>query len=836
MSSVLSSDPLEPDEDPEDDSASKPEDSFGLLFTGVFNGEDDDAELHGGDELQAALLARLTTRAKVGLHLELPSLDPTRYEVEDMEGRGGMGVVYRVRDLVFGRVVALKAVHPSASASQVRAFEEEARRIAGLGHPGIVPVYEMGRDLGERPYFTMKLVEGVDFSSVIAASRESSAPSARAGGLGTLLKACDAVAYAHSETGGKLLHRDLKPANIRVGEYGEAYVLDWGIAVAQGSATGGPAGTPYYMSPEQARGETLDITTDVYALGAVIYALYAGRAPYDDGSVERSPREMLAQVIAGAPAPLRRVARHPVPAEVLSIVEKAMMRDSSARYGSVTKLAADVRAFLENRVVVAHRTGATVELRKWVVRNSLVSGTALISLLAMAALLFMSAFSQARALQREIDPLIAIELAERESSLRELHPDTLPALLGWLSDADDLRTRSPKLTARGDAAGDVTPLDVRDAARYQRLVAASNEVKTWGTARKELQAQGPAKEDRYTAVRNRVSRIRQLERESLVDAKSAWDKMRDDLAMSPAYAGLHFSPRFGLVPLGADPVSGWQEFVHLPSGTVPRRHLETRALELAPENGIILVLIPGGRFHMGAQKASTRDPNYDPNPKPNESPIRLVGLAPMLFGKHEITQAQWLRMTGESPSQYREDTMESCTPLNPVENVSWTTVARVLREHGLVMPTEAQWEYVARAGSGSRWQTGTERHWLIGRANLADQSAADVGRDTEAAATWPEFNDGFIVHAPVDALAPNPWGVHGLFGNVREWCLDPYAGYSAPLGDGDGVCLAKHGRKRATRSASYVDNYYHSRCSQRCVFPPAYENSHLGARAALTLN
>jgi serine/threonine protein kinase len=246
-----------------------------------------------------------------------PDVTGTRYELVSVLGRGGMGVVYLARDVALDREVALKIVDrpgdERAGGASPRALENEARILARLEHPGIVPVHDFGELPDGRLFYAMKRVRGsrLDHWAVSGCGLHER--------LGVFLRVCDAVAFAHAHG---VVHRDLKPANVMVGEFGEVLVLDWGVAKQAGArdlfAAG--AGTPAYMAPEQAHdGATIDERTDVFALGALL------------------------EGIAGAAAP------------VLAIARKARSTKPSARYQTVQGLEAEVSRFIAGRAVEAHR-------------------------------------------------------------------------------------------------------------------------------------------------------------------------------------------------------------------------------------------------------------------------------------------------------------------------------------------------------------------------------------------------------------------------------------------------------------------------------------------------
>ncbi len=234
-----------------------------------------------------------------------PDLSGTRYRLLGPLGAGGMGEVYAAEDTVLGREVAIKV-----TAGATERLRREAMVIAGLEHPGIVPVHDMGTLPDGSTYYVMKRVRGERLDHWIAT--RPPLPEV----LRLFQRVCEAVAFAH---GHGVIHRDLKPQNVMIGSFGEALVMDWGLAKPLGAGedesasaiahtapgatvTGAVMGTPAYMSPEQARGETgeLDRTADVYSLGAILYFLLSGRPPFD----APTSREVIDSVLSRQPTAL----------------------------------------------------------------------------------------------------------------------------------------------------------------------------------------------------------------------------------------------------------------------------------------------------------------------------------------------------------------------------------------------------------------------------------------------------------------------------------------------------------------------------------------------------
>jgi serine/threonine protein kinase len=311
-----------------------------------------------------------------------PDFSGTRYELGDELDRGGMGVVYAARDRELGRTVALKVVGAERTDADTAArLRREARIIAHLEHPGIVPVHDVGTLPDGRVFYAMKLVSGkrLDFHV-----RDGIPLGAR---LRLFQRICEPVAFAHAHG---VIHRDLKPENVMVGPFGEVLVMDWGVAKRReekGSdhAPDGPSappgehdtahgtilGTPAYMAPEQARGEVdrVGIGADVYSLGAILYFLLTGAAPgRARGRPDEPTRTWVGPPRAPGIEPPRRLApRTPRPLEAICL--RAMAREPEDRYPAVADLSADVGQFLEGERVSAYPENAWRRARRFAGRH-----------------------------------------------------------------------------------------------------------------------------------------------------------------------------------------------------------------------------------------------------------------------------------------------------------------------------------------------------------------------------------------------------------------------------------------------------------------------------------
>ncbi len=295
---------------------------------------------------------------------EAPNLSGTRYELAGELGRGGMGTVYIAHDRQLDREVALKVLHledPSGAAAA--RMLNEARILARLEHPGIVPVQDAGTLADGRVFYAMKLVRGERLDRYRESGR------ALPDVLRVFLRICETVAFAHSHG---IIHRDLKPENVMVGKFGEVLVLDWGVAKVVGNEAiagagrgdapetlhGTVVGTRDYMAPEQAAGaiDQVDARSDVYALGKTLEFLAGARAP-------------------------RRLA---------AICRKATQGERAARYQSATEMSADIARYLDGEAVTAHRETILERAGRVLARNKMVVALVVAYLLARAVLLFLA--------------------------------------------------------------------------------------------------------------------------------------------------------------------------------------------------------------------------------------------------------------------------------------------------------------------------------------------------------------------------------------------------------------------------------------------------------------
>jgi serine/threonine protein kinase len=309
------------------------------------------------------------------------------YEIMGELGRGGMGVVYKAHQRGLNRVVALKMVLAGGHASedQLKRFLAEARAVAHLQHPNIVQVFDIGENDG-LPFFSLEYVDGEPLSRKLA--KQPQPPKEAAAIMVVIAKA---MQYAHDN---KILHRDLKPANILLTSTGVPKIADFGLAKQiedndDGGATrtGTVIGTPSYMAPEQARGDTHVIgpPTDQYALGAMLYEMLTGRPPF---AAARQVDTIL-QVIKNEPIPPRHL-EEKIPADLETICLKSLQKDISKRYDSCGEFAADLERYLRGEPILARPVSNVERGIRWCRRNPLVAG---LSAVAVASLIIVTCVS-----------------------------------------------------------------------------------------------------------------------------------------------------------------------------------------------------------------------------------------------------------------------------------------------------------------------------------------------------------------------------------------------------------------------------------------------------------
>lgn len=374
-----------------------------------------------------------------GKHLDW-STDSERFRLLRSYSKGGIGQIRVAWDKQLQREVALKEIQFKFADNRAHRerFIQEASLTARLEHPGIVPIYATGMYSDGRPFYAMKLIRGKTLQQAIDEHHNDSLAANSLQFrrlLRRLAEVCSAVEYAHSHS---LIHRDLKPENIMLGEFGEAILLDWGLAKDVGNVesesgigetatvnptstrVGAAVGTPRYMSPEQARGDAnLTKSTDVFALGSTLYYLLTGRAPYDGADfVDVMQRAEMCDF------PVPRSISPGVPKQLEAICLKAMAADPVDRYESAEELGSDLENYAEDHAIIAYPDSVFSKTARWIRKHRIATAAIAVGLIAVTLISTFSALSINRTLRESyFAQAIAIQAAREPgygSRVREL--------------------------------------------------------------------------------------------------------------------------------------------------------------------------------------------------------------------------------------------------------------------------------------------------------------------------------------------------------------------------------------------------------------------------------
>ena len=842
-------------------------------------GEADPLEAVCGEHPAHASALRARQRGLAGMGLwQRPAADNARqfgpFTVVRELGRGGMGTVFLAhQQSPVRRLAAVKVITARSSPQALARFHTERQALAQLVHPHIAQVLEAGATGEGEPWYAMEFVDGEPLTTWC--DRRQLALPAR---LALFLQLCEAVQWAHQQG---VLHRDLKPGNVLVCERGgvpQVKVIDFGLAKAlqepfveraELTEQGQILGTPEYMSPEQAlpTAAGVDTRTDVYALGTMLYELCTGMLPFDFLGLRKQGFAALQAAVANQDAPppslrVQRLGEHATPlaerrgtsstrlqvvlrGDLDWITGRALAKDRTQRYPSVGELAADVQRFLRHEPVSAGPPSALYQARKFVRRHRLgvaFATTVLLGLVGALAVTF-DLYATGRRHLASFDSLqvtVDITALEREEQ-EDLWPAiaaAVPAMDRWLQRAevivqrlDEWKALLVDLRRRGTQDGQELHFrNPRDGYLHARLVP------FLAVAERFAAADGVV-----AAVRARRALALDLRRQSVdvhADAWAATIAAVGDPERTP-YRGMLLRPQTGLVPLGLDPTSRLAEFAVLhPRLRIPDRR--DGRLVVRDDTAVVLVLIPVPEepVLLGMAVPDERLPEMMHTEaeyglmktEPREGGCVPVALRPYFVAKHELTQGQWLAVMGDNPSLHKPP-RKGITLAHPVDRISWDQAMLAARRFGLCLPTGAQWEHAARAGAEAPWWCGYDAEAWHGAENLADRSYEKGRGPLEAGvARYEPFDDTFALHAPVDALRQNPFGLHHVLGNVREWVATPYYRYvEAWPQPPDGDMVRRDPRKtpetdeREIRGGSFRDDWLSSRSTRRHSQP---RNSH----------
>ncbi len=768
------------------------------------------------------------------------------YRLHEPLGHGAFATVHRATSDAPRREVALKLLDRALGAAARERFAREVDVLARLSGPGLAVLHEAGVTDDGRPWFAMERVRG---RHLLAWAAEDRAP-ARV--LPLFVDLCDAVDRAHRLG---VVHRDLKDGNILVTDDDRPKVLDFGSARGLGTDPADErltrdtdiVGSLGGLAPEQAAGDAGDARADVWALGALLHEALVGWPPHDLRGLG------VAEVLERKRVPVPRLSRR-APAlrgDTEWVVARALAVEPRDRYATAGDLRDDLVRLLHDEEVEARADDLPRAAARWVrTHRGLSAGLAVVLVALAAGTAALRAASEhthrvearARRQASEIgqlsDRLLLDDLRSEAAALLPLRPALRPALEAWLARARVVarRLRPHRETCRrweAELAATVDSMDDERAADWRRTIARGRAL----VDDLEAFAVGPWRRNGVREVARRLEVLERLERESLVDAADAWRAARASVAdpdECPAYRGLDLPPQFGLVPLGRDRASGLWEFAFLPSGPAPRRDADGE-LHPAAGDAIVLVLVPGGDAWLGAQLDDPSAPFHESRPDTSVVALHEVSLEPFFIAKHEVTQAQWGRLTGEHPSYFYggwEMPPARATFSSPVDSLSWHAADAGVRRVGLALPTYDQWEYAARAGVTTRFLTGVSSFDLA-CANHHDASAVALDGNRTRFDPRTLVDDGFAIPAPVGSYPPNAFGLHDVLGNVNEFVRaaeHPGEGFLGELPSGPS--LAGIG---AFRGGSYFDDARRLRLGVSSVQPPDTSAATHGVRPALAI-
>lgn len=736
------------------------------------------------------------------------------YQILSRIGRGGMGDVYCVWQESLKRKVAIKLIRSDLlEIGEARErFTREVEIVARLQHPAIVPVYAVGQHEGS-PYFVMEYVHGCSLERVLDALSDRDPSTLRGSDVrdtvrkimdegtagddsdvsylyqGTWESVClriagllaNAIAHVHQS---KILHRDIKPSNILLTSSGRVMLIDFGIARSETAETitapDRQLHSLRYTPPERLKHglNAADVRGDVYSLGAVLYRMLTLRHPFEGKSYADTARCIETGDIRGP-----RVFNSNLSRDTEAVCLLALDSDPAKRYQTVSEFAADLANAAENRPLLRKSAGLWSECRRWVRRRPAIAvalGASLIITIGGPALYGWQQSKFNDALHESIlaiDVFSIKELKEQaESQLWPPIPENIIKMESWVTRVSRILERETEHQDRFEYLK-----NLKDAS-LETGVKLNDE----GEFLKQLEQIRSLSGEAGTiaSVKHRLQLAQNLQFISIDREIANWDRAIESIRNvkeCPKYEGrsLVIRPQLGLVPLWRNPSTELWEFWHVTSGERPTDPLKPKA-----SDGIILVLLPGGECTRGSNATDMDDPNYCATAPSKECPPQRVTLAPFFCAKYELTQAQYFRIMGNNPSRHKfnkED--ENRRLLHPVEKVKFDEAAMVAKRLHLQIPTEAQWEYAARAGTSTPWPWASNLN--NPPLNFADEDAAAVHTIGEIKFTG-GMHDGAALHAVVGRYPPNSFGLYDMHGNVAEWCDDFAVTYKNAARFGDG--------------------------------------------------
>jgi serine/threonine protein kinase/formylglycine-generating enzyme required for sulfatase activity len=798
------------------------------------------------------------------------------YRVLRLLGEGNRSQVYLCEQQIEDGVkhVAVKRYQASRNASWAD-WKRECKALLRIQDSRIATVIDSKREADGQSYLVLEYVDG---ENIIAHCSEERLPLQSR--LRLVMQLCEAVGYMHQKG---VVHRDLSPANVMVagdGEDASIKVVDFGLAWLNGEQRQTDiqyTGTPLYMAPEQASGQDVDTTADVYSIGAILSELLCGVPLYDDQCGGRGfpiagiqtmpqwadyikmtapdlPSERLAKNRALWDSMARRMnmlrsrLRAILAHDLDWVVRKATQADPRDRYRSPLELKDDLRRYLERKPVFARPTSMAYRARKFLRQYPWQSAVALI-IACFGIGAFVVGVEVQQDSKRMQKMLEVLGLADGEG-------DNLPELLEhmtvfddvekakneeaelWLEDLDSVGVPAKAQSLRAWLEGTCQGLIAEKQHIQESLKRIQESLKRIADKQLSVSVLQPAvkknakeyvtkalkasldavevlESKHKPSVERRIAWVEQVLNASASLAKSTYDwpdvkaaiEKADGKVASELYAGAGIQIPdggwIGLVPIGMNPITKLWEFYDLRSAwdgqqsvseIVVPQHREDGSIDVSEEMGFVFVLLPGGVTWVGSQGVDEAQPNYDPNSREGEV-LRQEKLGPFLIARHEVTIAQWLRLTAMETGA--GNLADQASSLSPASLMSWSEAKKWAGRHGYSLPTEVQWEYSCRSDSKHPYSCGPGYASLEGFVNLLGKECRLV---VGSLGSTEEFDDLWREVAPIGSYKCNGFGIWDMHGNVAEWCLPDSADsieHSSEKGDKAIECVHRGGHYRA---------------------------------------
>lgn len=720
---------------------------------------------------------------------DIGALLQRRYRIKQELGRGGMGAVYSAEDTRLNNApVAVKETFFSADALKLREqFEREATLLARLQHRALPGVRDHFAE-GSGQFLVMEFIAGDDLGKLLRQERKPFDAARVMAWADTLL---DALDYIHTQYP-PVIHRDIKPENLKLAPRGDLYLLDFGLA-KEGTTPTRPGKsihgyTLVYAPPEQIKGTGTDARSDLYSLGATLYHLCTNQPPAD-----AKVREL--QMLQYAmPDPLKpaHLANALVPFAFAAVLSKALALEPARRHQSAAEMREALR---QARQFIADQQRQREDEQR--LQQALAERE-----------------RQAQA-QREREEAIRHAEQQRQEELahqreaqawREREEAARLAAEQRQLEQAQLRELQEKLRREEEAR--------RKAEERLQFVAPYQPLPPTELPRKpvdDVATANPKPEPIHFDLQPPTMWIEQSVRSGSKQRELVFSGLI--LALMIAIAVVLWNQEelvFSGIMLAMVIASAvmlwnlWNQRAFLRQHTgVYRTFSPASDTPLIGDLCIEMVDLPGGTFTMGSN-----DGNYD-----DENPPHQVTVSAFAIGKYEVTQAQWQKVMGNNPSRFKGDNL-------PVENVSWEDAQAFCRKlgNGYRLPTEAEWEYAARAGSTGKWSFGDDESKL---GNYA----------------WFSGNSSSQTH-PVGQKKANRFGLFDMHGNVWEWCEDDWhPNYTGAPTDGRAwkqADISARGSRRVYRGGSWHNYAVHCRSGDRGRGLPGHRNDYLGFRLSRT--